>query len=321
MASEGQAREAVTRRRAALLLGAGLAAASSARAIESTHPFTASRLAPPAYLPPASIEAAEDIYRRMTAPVRINGQGPFPFVVDTGANQTVIAADLATRLSLPIGDLAPLNGVAGVQMAPTTTAQLTVGAHAHRDAVLSVLSGVDIGGAGLLGLEDLDGQAVTLNFRLRTLRIEPGRRAANDVDASVMRAHRRNGQLTIVDADLDGAPLTAFLDSGAQNTIGNLALRSLAQTGAPTSHWTQAPIISVTGQTIDAEIASLPRLRVGGMTLFNWKVAFADLHTFRMWDLVDRPAILLGVDVLSRFEYVCLDFARDEVRFRLPQSG
>jgi hypothetical protein len=37
-----------------------------------------------------------------------------------------------------------------------------------------------------------------------------------------------------------------------------------------------------------------------------------------LWDLVDRPAILIGVDVLSRFEAVSLDFARDEVRFQVP---
>jgi hypothetical protein len=36
-----------------------------------------------------------------------------------------------------------------------------------------------------------------------------------------------------------------------------------------------------------------------------------------MWNMIDKPAILLGVDILSRFQYVCLDFARDEVRFRL----
>ena len=65
----------------------------------------------------------------------------------------------------------------------------------------------------------------------------------------------------------------------------------------------------------------LPRLRVGNLNMPNWPVAFADLHTFRMWNLVDRPAILLGVDVLSRFETVCLDFARDEVRFRLPGAA
>jgi hypothetical protein len=34
---------------------------------------------------------------------------------------------------------------------------------------------------------------------------------------------------------------------------------------------------------------------------------------------LDRPpAILLGVDILSRFEYVTLDFPRSEVRFRVP---
>jgi hypothetical protein len=78
------------------------------------------------------------------------------------------------------------------------------------------------------------------------------------------------------------------------------------------------PIVSVTGQTIDAVFADLPGLRIGGLSVPNWPVAFADLHTFRLWGLVDRPAILIGVDILSRFETVCLDFRRDEVRLRLP---
>ena len=321
MAPRYQASETLTRRRAAMLLGAGLAAAAAPALAVEVVSGRASRLATPDYEPPATIAAAEDIYRRMTAPVRVNGQGPFPFVVDTGANQTVICAELALRLGLPVGEPAALNGVAGVQMAPTTTATLDIGQHNRRDATLSVLGQADLGAIGLLGLEDLDGQAVTLNFRRRSLLIEPGRRAVVDHGAMALKAQRRGGQLTLVNADLCGLPMTAFLDSGAQNTIGNLVLRDLAQAQAPQTLWTPAPIISVTGQTVQAEIAALPLLRIGGLRLANWKVAFADLHTFRMWDLVDRPAILLGVDVLSRFEYVCLDFARDEVRFRLPQSG
>jgi hypothetical protein len=67
-------------------------------------------------------------------------------------------------------------------------------------------------------------------------------------------------------------------------------------------------------------MALLPHLRVGGMILPQWPVAFADLHTFRMWNLVDRPAILIGIDVLSRFEAVSLDFHRNEVRFELPDA-
>ncbi|MEP6967617.1 MAG: aspartyl protease, partial [Pseudomonadota bacterium] len=80
-------------------------------------------------------------------------------------------------------------------------------------------------------------------------------------------------------------------------------------------------VLSATGQTIMAQMADLPRLRVGTLQLPFWPVAFADLHTFRMWNLIDKPAILLGMDVLSRFEYVSLDFARDEVRFRLPRAS
>src|SRR6185312_8303522 len=133
-----------------------------------------------------------------------------------------------------------------------------------------------------------------------------------------MRAKRRDGQLTLVDANLAGIPVTAFLDSGAQDTIGNMALRELALTRYPLTPMMEVPIVSVTGQTISAEFADLPALRIGGVTLPDWPVAFADLHIFRMWDLTSAPAILIGVDVLSRFETVCLDFRHDEVGFRLP---
>jgi hypothetical protein len=108
------AKEALSRRDAAALLVAGLAFAPSARAFDISRSTAASRLSEPPYTPPVNIAAVNDLYRRMTAPIRVNGQGPFPFVVDTGSNQTVIAAELAAQLGLPLGDPAPLNGVAVV---------------------------------------------------------------------------------------------------------------------------------------------------------------------------------------------------------------
>jgi hypothetical protein len=100
-----------------------------------------------------------------------------------------------------------------------------------------------------------------------------------------------------------------------------MALRELAITRYPTTPWRPIPIVSVTGQTVDAEFADLPALRIGGLTLPDWPVAFADMHIFHLWNLVDRPAIVLGVDMLSRFEAVCLDFRTDQVLFRLPTRG
>jgi predicted aspartyl protease len=311
----------VDRRRLALIIGAALAAPSVGRADVHVNTDSASRIprsGEAAYVPPTSVAVVADIYRRMTAAVTVNGQGPFAFVVDTGANQSVLSADIVAQLGLPIGPPRPLNGVAGVQIAPTVTASLSFGERIHRDVELSVLPGEALGGAGLLGLDRLDGQRLTLDFGRQTLRIEAGH-GWRDPEEIAVKARRRDGQLTFVNADLAGIPLVAFLDSGAQNTIGNMALRRLAVTRNPRTLWTPTPIISATGQTIDAEIADLPALRIGGLHLPNWPVAFADLHTFRLWNLIDKPAILVGVDVMSRFEHVSLDFSRDEVRFRLPR--
>jgi predicted aspartyl protease len=47
-------------------------------------------------------------------PVRINGRGPYPFAVDTGASASLIDARLAQKLSLPDeGTTGLLSGVAG----------------------------------------------------------------------------------------------------------------------------------------------------------------------------------------------------------------
>ena len=48
---------------------------------------------------------------------------------------------------------------------------------------------------------------------------------------------------------------------------------------------------------------------------------FADLHIFKLWKLNDRPAILIGIDVLRHFHDVTLDFARRQVIFTPALPG
>ncbi|MDE2357311.1 MAG: aspartyl protease family protein [Alphaproteobacteria bacterium] len=317
-----------TTRRAAL--GLGLAAAGGALAlgraaraeavVRAIHDASRLGTSENLYTPPTSLQGVADIYRRMTAPVRVNGEGPFPFVVDTGANQSVVSETLADRLGLVRGPLQELNGVAGAQPAPTTLATLGLGRRVNPRMRLFVLPDKGVGGMGMIGLDGLGGQTLTLDFQREMLRIDPpGLRLEREFDLTV-KATERDGQLTLVDADLSGIPITAFIDSGAQNTIGNLALRGHAFKTGDDRLWRPTDVVSVTGQTVPAQMADLPNLRLGGLRMPNWPVAFADLHTFRMWDLIDRPALLVGVDVLTRFSQVTLDFARREVRFRVPDD-
>src|SRR5690349_20565118 len=76
---------------------------------------------PPSPSPPSGIDegallaTAPDLAGRITVPVRVNGEGPFDFVVDTGANRTVIAGELAAELGLPDDGPASIHGIVGVE--------------------------------------------------------------------------------------------------------------------------------------------------------------------------------------------------------------
>jgi hypothetical protein len=304
-------------RRGLILSGVATACGLGARAqVLVERPETATMLPRPfGYDPPTTLKALFDLYSRMTAPVRVNGRGPYPFVVDTGANQSVISETLAAALGLARGPLELLNSTTGAKLAPTAGAVIGIGDRRPVAVTLGVLPREAVGAAGLLGVDRLGGQRLTLDFAGQRLAIEPSDRAWRDPGDVVLKASRRDGQLTLVDAQFAGAPVTAFLDSGAQSTIGNLALKRLASAHHPEVSWIEAPVLSVTGQTMMAQIAGFPGFRIGGLDLPTWPVAFADLHTFAMWNLIEPPALMIGVDVLSRFKAVSLDFGRDEVRF------
>jgi hypothetical protein len=305
------------RRIASALLGAGLTAPGLARASSPSEPVVVAAVPLSKLTPDKAIETSVDPYSRMTAPVMLNGKGPYYFVLDTGANQSVVSQELALMLDLPPGQPVTLHGVAAAEPAPTAVvARVEVGGRLERDVTMPVLPQAAIGAPGILGIDRLHNQRLKLDFRARRLTVERSHWEDTPPYTTVVQARQRFGQLTIVDADLAGIPVAAFLDSGAQRTIGNPALLQLATLRLPKDKMFEVPIISVTGRVIPGEIALLPVLRLGKVRLIDISVTFADLHVFQIWGL-EKPAILLGMDGLSVFDSVSIDFGRSEVWFEL----
>ncbi|MDB5422770.1 MAG: hypothetical protein JWQ29_186, partial [Phenylobacterium sp.] len=87
-----------TRRHAAGLLAAGAIMSPALPAM--AQPVIE---VPDADDPPARIDTGRDRYEHMLAPVSINGQGPFQFLMDTGANVSCVSRALADRLELTPG--------------------------------------------------------------------------------------------------------------------------------------------------------------------------------------------------------------------------
>ena len=311
--------------RRALAAGLGLGLAGAGRALARPHEYVepdphmaiVAEVKPNSVPSNQTIETARDPYRRMTAPVLLNRTGPYYFVVDTGANQSVVSQEIAAALSLKPGPNLLLHGVADVEDTPTAIVpEVRIGQTVDKDVLMPVLPKAAIGADGILGIDRLRNQRLTLDFRRRRLDIQRSHYVETPPFTSVVAGRQRAGQLTIVDADLAGIRISAFLDSGAERTIGNPALLDLAVQRNPTSKFYEAPVISVTGKTVPGQVAMLPVLRLGAVRLVDIAITFADLHVFQIWGL-KTPAVLIGMDALSVFDSVTLDFGRAEVWFEL----
>ncbi|HTI67288.1 MAG TPA: retroviral-like aspartic protease family protein [Caulobacteraceae bacterium] len=269
----------------------------------------------------ADIGAMEDRFRRLTAPVMINGQGPFDFVVDTGANRSVISEELAARLQLPPGRPTMVHGITGVRAADTVkVATFNLGVRQASNLSIATLPLGPLRAAGLLGVDGLKNQRIVFDLPGSRLQILKSGAAPATPGGAVIPARRRFGQLTVVDTDLDGVRVSVLIDSGSESTVGNTALRNLVQRNRRSEQLQRVSLTGATGDSVIADYGAVPKFRLGSLTIDNLRVAYADLHPFALWDLTDKPALLMGMDVMRFFEEVALDYGRSEVRFLLPKT-
>jgi predicted aspartyl protease len=266
----------------------------------------------------------EDRHERMTVPVSIGGRGPYAFIVDTGAERTSIAEELAQDLRLGLGTRARLHSMTEVSRIQTVLIPaLEVGGRRIRGINAPALERRHIGAEGILGVDTLQTQRVSFDFARRqmTVTLSRKREEAWPDDTIVITAKNRLGHLVMVDASVDGQKVWVILDTGAETTVANSVLRrKLERRGKLLTTW-PIELQSVTGGRMTADQSMMRRIRLGGVDINNMPVAFADVHPFRKLGLTDRPALLLGMDALKLFERVSVDFPNRRVRLLPPGSA
>lgn len=301
MASRRMARRALVTCLAGAALAGGSARASQTAASEAVDPL--------GYVDTAS---------RLSVATYVNGQGPFAFLVDTGATTSVITSDIADQLGLEQRELGRLHSIAGAQSVPMTrVASLAVGKRERRNMTVAVLPRAQLRMDGILGLEWLGQASLLLDFGRRRMVVGEALPVPDEQTVTVKSKLLRSG-LILIDALIPRQRVIAFIDSGSTTTAGNLALFDAARAGgAIVGAAGPKELISVTGQVLDGRSAILTRLTLGPMTLRNLPLVIGSIHTFEYWGLQDRPAMVIGTDVLRTFDRVAIDLRRNEVRFRL----
>jgi hypothetical protein len=155
--------------------------------------------------------------------VKANDEGPFYFLLDTGADTTVVDTALAKQLSLAAVQSAQQDTVAGTQtVAVTVLASLTVGqVSVNKLSVLtedlSSLRRIDRRIDGIVGLNFLSRFNYLLDYRQRTLTIESGTDILDSIDGDkVPQRH----MIVETQAEFRGhASLRLQLDSGANGLV------------------------------------------------------------------------------------------------------
>lgn len=276
---------------------------------------------------PETLSTGEDNSSRLTVPVTINGKGPYHFIIDTGSDRSVISREVADSLGLPSAGKARMVSMGGVnEVRIVRVDSLRVSANRElKGLVAPALSSRNLGADGLLGLDALKGQRIEIDFAAQTMRVEPGekqsgRKAPADPNVIVVRGRSRLGQLVLVDADANDQSVWVVVDTGGQNTVGNSAFRKLMNKGTPPSGFRRVELLTVVGDRLPADYAVIGRMRIGGVQLGNAAVAFVDAHPFKVFGLVRKPALMLGMESLRSFPKVSIDFANKQVRFHMPTA-
>ncbi|MXP13248.1 hypothetical protein GRI44_00495 [Altererythrobacter confluentis] len=265
------------------------------------------------------VSGEEDRYQRMTVPVTIGGQGPFRFMIDTGSQATVVTRGLSDKLQLqPVGVATVVGMASRVPVQLVALDGLEFAERVFDNISAPLLEARHVGADGILGLDSLQDMRVLIDFRQDTIAVDQASEASGDRGYEiVVRARRKLGRLIITDAVIDGVRAAVIIDTGAQNSVGNMALSRKLR--ASTSDLTSATDVNGAIMTGSQDIARV--LRIDGMQLNNVPITFTDSPAFDVLELTRKPALILGMGNLRMFDRVAIDFASRKVLFDLPREA
>ncbi|MGH8287602.1 MAG: aspartyl protease family protein [Steroidobacteraceae bacterium] len=256
---------------------------------------------------------------RIVAPVMIDGRGPYRFIVDTGAGYSSISPGLAMFLGLDSVPKAVLevNGITGSASVPSATIRLlSAGDLRIADQRLPIIWAPVMAGAdGILGVAGLTHDCITVNFKWNRVQISRCDWLQVPVYGEGIRAIRLTGGLIAVPARIGSVRLQAIIDTGSAHTLGNLALRAALHLPTPLA---DSPAVTkvygVTPTVATGDVQPSPAIRLGPVvSVSGGSIVYGDFHIFHVWGLTDRPAVIIGMDVLGTVEQLGIDFQHPEI--------
>ncbi len=267
---------------------------------------------------------SKDDSGRAVALINVNGQGPFRFIIDTGANRSVLSQALATRLGLAHAGEGVVHSIVGPEPAMLVNVEsLSFGALRLSAGETPVLDGDMLDGAhGLLGVDGMAGRLLHIDFTKNCVGIyERAAQMPTEGWLSVP-ARMRFGSLLLVQGEIVGVRVNVLIDTGSDLSLANEHFRdALRIVGARTIHYRNGHAFTAGRPIVLAERVWTPRLHLGRTVVGGVNAYIGNFHIFDLWGLQDEPTLLIGMDVLARSREMAIDYENGVVHFRKRPYG
>jgi predicted aspartyl protease len=299
---------------AALLVAGTISMAATANACEPLHPGA----------PGAAGATTQDAAGRAVALININGQGPFRFVIDTGANRSVLSQALATRLGLEHSGEGVVHSVDGAELAQLVNVDsLSFGALRLSGGETPVLDGPMLDGEhGLLGVDGMAGRLLHVDFTNHCVEIYESAAQMPMQGWLSVPARMRFGSLLMVQGEIMGVNVNVLIDTGSDISLANQHFReALRDVAARSIEYHNGHAFTFGRPIVLAERVWTPRLRLGPTVVDSVNAYIGDFHIFDLWGLQDEPTLLIGMDVLARARDMAIDYEQGVVHFRKRPRG
>ena len=265
-----------------------------------------------------ALPTTRDHIGRVLVPVTINGHGPFRFIVDTGANHSTIAPRTVQTLGLtPTQEtLFHVDGITGdaqvasVQVDVLRTGDLTIDGAALPIVWAPVMAGAD----GILGAAALTEKSLLIDFQRNRVEIAHHVQTVGRSAAIKIHALRLTHGLITLDSVIGGVRTCAILDTGSERTLGNLALRDALKTQRkPGSIAVVTSVYGATQAIEPGELQRAPTIVLDGLRITDAEIVYGDFHIFKVWALEQKPALIIGMDVLGTVASLAIDFKNQDI--------
>jgi len=268
----------------------------------------------PRYVAPTT----RDRIGRIWAPVLINNKGPYRLVLDTGASRSAVTRKVAEELGVPIqADALRLRGVTGSTIASAIKVDtLEFGELLVENSTMPIVADAFGGAQGVLGGEGLADKRIVIEFRKDRISIARSHRTPAPGGYSVVPFKYSPNRGMRVNVTVGRVKAIAMIDTGAQVTVGNLALREALSRRRGERDEFEDAIIGVTEDVQQATSVRIPGIVAGTLIVRNAPIMFSDLHIFDHWKLNSEPAMLIGMDVLGLLDTLIIDYKRNELQIR-----